>query len=90
VCVTVRLLQTQQGTNTFSLKKLHSFVTYPQIAVQYEALKTLKAFVSVTDNVRNNVHIPYSLKTIHVSDFRTAGVELYRSMIGSDYEYQRT
>jgi hypothetical protein len=90
VCVTVRLLQTQQGTNTFSLKKLHSFVIYPQIAVQCEALKTLKAFVSVTYNVRNNEHIAYSLKTFHVSDFRGAGVELYRSMVGSDYEYQRT
>lgn len=90
MCVTARFLKTQQGTNTFSLKKLHSFVTYPQITVKCEALKTLKAFVSVTDNVRNNVHIVYSLKTFHVSDFRRAGVELYRSMVGSDYEYQGT
>jgi hypothetical protein len=42
-CVTLRLLQTQQGTKTFSLKKLHSFVTCTYIAVQREAVKPLKA-----------------------------------------------
>lgn len=89
MCVTVRLLQTHEGTNTFSLKKLHSFVACPLIGAQCEAVKTLRAFISVTDNVRNNVNSAYSLKTFHVSEFRRAVVELHCNMVGSDYEYQR-
>ena len=81
MCVTVRLLQTKQDTNTFSLKKLHPFFT-----CAWTAVKTPKAFISVTDHVRNNVHSAYSLKMFHVSDFRRAGVELCRGMVGPDYE----